>query len=255
MTGFEEQFYNYLLVLGLLIGAAVFLTLFFITAPYGRHTSARWGPTVNNTLGWVLMELPASVGFAFFFLLGARASVNAGWLFLLIWEVHYVHRSLIFPFRLKAKGKRMPVLIVLFAVIFNLWNTYLNGRYIGLHTAQYTVDWLTDPRFIMGLGLFVAGFTINIQSDNILLRLRKTSEGGYQIPKGGAYRWLSCPNYFGEILEWWGWALATWSLPGLCFALWTMANLVPRARANHRWYQETFPEYPPNRKAVFPCLF
>ena len=63
------------------------------------------------------------------------------------------------------------------------------------------------------------------------------------------------PNYLGEILEWTGWAVATWSLPGLMFALYTAANLVPRARANHKWYRETFRDYPPERKAVLPLLY
>ena len=42
---------------------------------------------------------------------------------------------------------------------------------------------------------------------------------------------------------------------GLAFAAWTMANLVPRARAHHRWYRERFPDYPARRKALVPGLF
>jgi len=34
--------------------------------------------------------------------------------------------------------------------------------------------------------------------------------------------------------------------------LWTIANLAPRALANHKWYKETFPEYPSQRKALIP---
>jgi 3-oxo-5-alpha-steroid 4-dehydrogenase 1 len=48
--------------------------------------------------------------------------------------------------------------------------------------------------------------------------------------------------------------MATWSLAGLSFALWTFANLVPRALSNHRWYKEQFPDYPKNRKAILPFL-
>jgi protein-S-isoprenylcysteine O-methyltransferase Ste14 len=66
---------------------------------------------------------------------------------------------------------------------------------------------------------------------------------------------VTCPNYLGEILEWLGFALATWSLAGLAFALYTAANLAPRAFANHRWCREQFPDYPKNRKALFPFLF
>jgi protein-S-isoprenylcysteine O-methyltransferase Ste14 len=68
------------------------------------------------------------------------------------------------------------------------------------------------------------------------------------------YRWVSCPNYFGEMLEWIGWAIATWSLAGSAFAIFTIANLLPRALANHRWYQTEFPDYPSDRRAVIPGL-
>jgi protein-S-isoprenylcysteine O-methyltransferase Ste14 len=66
---------------------------------------------------------------------------------------------------------------------------------------------------------------------------------------------VSSPNYLGEITIWLGWALATWSLPGLAFAFWTVANLLPRARANHTWYRQTFPDYPAERKALIPKVW
>ena len=54
---------------------------------------------------------------------------------------------------------------------------------------------------------------------------------------------------------WTGWAVATWTFAGAAFALFTAANLVPRARAHHRWYRETFPDYPPERAAILPGLW
>jgi len=65
--------------------------------------------------------------------------------------------------------------------------------------------------------------------------LRENGNSVYKIPEGGMFNLVSSPNYLGEILEWTGWAIATWSLAGLSFALWTFANLAPRALANHRW--------------------
>jgi hypothetical protein len=59
----------------------------------------------------------------------------------------------------------------------------------------------------------------------------------------------------GEILIWIGWAIATWSLAGLSFAAWTIANLLPRAKAHHEWYHKKFPEYPPERKALIPGIW
>jgi steroid 5-alpha reductase family enzyme len=89
----------------------------------------------------------------------------------------------------------------------------------------------------------------------VLRNLRAPGDLTYHIPNRGLYRWISCPNYFGEILEWLGWAIATWSLPGLAFAIWTIANLAPRAHAHHAWYHTRFPAYPSQRKALIPYIW
>jgi steroid 5-alpha reductase family enzyme len=85
--------------------------------------------------------------------------------------------------------------------------------------------------------------------------VRSTEDAEYRLPDEGLFRWISCPNYFGEIVEWTGWAVATWSLAGLSFALWTVANLAPRAWANHQWYLRHMPEYPRERKALVPGVW
>jgi len=139
--------------------------------------------------------------------------------------------------------------------IFNGVNGYLNGRYIFNLSPVYADSWLRDPRFIAGVLLLIFGFIINRQSDFTLHNLRKEGETGYRIANTGLYRWVSCPNYLGEIMIWTGWAIATWSLAGLSFALWTAANLVPRARAHHRWYRQNFSEYPPHRKTLVPGIW
>jgi len=77
----------------------------------------------------------------------------------------------------------------------------------------------------------------------------------YGVPRGGVFGLVSCANYFGEIVEWFGWAALTWSVAGLSFAVWTAANLIPRAYAHHRWYHHTFAHYPRRRKAIIPFLF
>jgi len=68
------------------------------------------------------------------------------------------------------------------------------------------------------------------------------------------YRWITCPNYLGEIIEWIGFALIAGTLESASFAVWTVANLVPRAIQHHRWYRATFDDYPERRKAVFPGM-
>jgi len=223
-------------------------------APYGRHTTSKWGATISNRWGWIIMESPALFVFAGFFLFGCLKHNIVTWLFFSLYLIHYINRTLVFPFRLRTKGKRMPLAIVFMAIFFNLINGFINGYYLGSLADHYTVEWLTDPRFIAGIIVFLSGMYINMSSDNILIHLRKPGETAYIIPDSGLFRLVSCPNHFGEIIEWSGFALMTWSSPGLAFAVWTVVNLLPRAMHHHRWYQSKFPDYPPERKAVLPYL-
>src|SRR5260221_167757 len=83
-----------------------------------------------------------------------------------------------------------------------------------------------------------------------LIALRKPGETGYRVPYGALHDLVANPNYLGEVIEWTGWAIATWSLAGASFALYTAANLVPRALANRDWLRERLPEYPRRRRAI-----
>jgi hypothetical protein len=248
-----QTFYNALLFSSFLLAIIVFITLFFFTAPYGRHIKKGWGPAVRNKVAWVVMEAASPLFFGLCFIIGNNHGI-VPLIFLGLWEAHYLHRAFIYPFSLRG-DRMMPVSIIGFGLIFNLMNAYLNGHYIFTLATQYTVHWLSDPRFIVGVALFVAGYLINRSADRILRNLRAPGETGYKIPQTGLYRWISCPNYFGEIVVWSGWAIATWSLPGLAFAVWTIANLAPRARSHHIWYQQTFPDYPIGRKALVPMVW
>lgn len=249
----ELLFYTLLLVSFGLSSLFIFIILFYITAPYGKHVKENWGPTINNKAGWFFMELPTIILYIFFFLIGQRTTEIVPTVFLLIWLTHYIHRALIFPFLLRGKSK-MPVLIMLFGLIFNLINSYLQSRWINTFAEPYPNSWLISPIFIIGLIIFFTGFIINIHSDYIIRNLREPGETEHKIPQGGMFRWVSSPNYLGEIIEWLGWAILTWSIPGLVFAVWTFSNLAPRAKANHDWYKEKFEDYPEERDALIPYL-
>ncbi len=236
------------------LGVVTFVALFFVTAPYGRHQRAGWGPSIPQRLAWVLMELPAVVVWAAIYFAGEHAWEPAPLALLGLWQLHYVQRTFVFPLRIAAQGKTTPLTVVLLADVFNVLNAYVNARWVS-HHGSYGAAWLTDPRFLAGASLFVLGFAINLWADGVLMRLRAPGDTGYKIPRGGLYEWVSCPNYFGEILEWTGWAIATWSLAGAAFAVYTFANLAPRAVAHHRWYQAKFADYPPSRRALVPLVW
>jgi steroid 5-alpha reductase family enzyme len=200
------------------------------------------------------MELPCVVLFAWVYFQGDDASQIVSLALFGLWELHYIQRTFIYTALMRSTATPMPVLIVMMGWIFNIINTILNALAITHLSLGYPDWWLLDPRFIGGITIFIVGFIINLQSDQILRNLRKPGETCYKIPYGGFFRWISSPNYFGEILEWCGWALINWSLASTAFALFTFSNLTPRAWAHHKWYHENFPDYPKNRKAVIPGI-
>jgi len=250
-----QKIYAMMLWFSFPLAICVFITLFFITAPYGRHQRRGWGPLLPAWLGWLLMELPPPLLFLIWFWLGDAPKTIPMVIFFLMWESHYIHRSFIYPFQRSDRKKAMPLLITLMGMIFNIGNGYINGGYLYSFSGGYLQSWLCTPQMIIGLSIFVSGFGVNRWADHTLQILRDNGKNEYKIPYGGLYRWISSPNYLGEIIEWTGWAIATWSLPGLAFALWTLANLAPRARAHHKWYHQYFPDYPSERKALLPGIW
>ena len=233
----------------------VFVLLFFSSAPYGRHYHGGWGPAVSARAGWFLMELPALVVIALCVVLGGRGISALSLLLLGLWEIHYLYRVCLFPLLMRDSGKQFPIAIIVFAGIFNTLNGYANGVSLVGSPPLEASGPLAELRFFVGLALFAAGFLTHVWADRDLRRLRRPGEIGYKIPRGGLFELVASPNYFGEITQWLGWALATWSLPGLAFAVFTAANLVPRAHAHRQWYIATFPEYPRERKRVIPFLY
>ena len=250
----EAVFFHWFLFGWTALAVVVFASLFFVNAPYGRHTRKGWGFGINSKWGWFIMEFPALAAPLFFFFFSERYQNTIAVLFLVMWEIHYVQRTLIYPAVKKKSPNVMPLLVMFFGLFFNTCNGYLNGRFLFSLSSPYPNHWLGNPKFILGVFLFVSGFIINIYSDSLLRNLRIKGDTGYKIAKGGLFKYVSSPNYFGEILEWVGWAVATWSLPGAAFALWTIANLAPRAVANHRWYLKTFSDYPKERRALVPFI-
>lgn len=229
------------------LAVIVFIALFFFKAGYGYLSSSNWGPKVNNRLAWVLMECPA-----FFFMLlytlkyaheGADTGNESIVLYVMagFFLVHYFQRSFIFPFLMRGKSE-MPVLIMLMGMTFNTLNSYIIGAWLYEYApaGTYTADWFVSPQFITGTLIFITGMLINLDSDHVIRHLRKPGDTRHYIPRKGLYRYVTSANYFGELTEWVGYAILTWSPAGLLFAIWTFANLAPRAKSLTEKYEQEF---------------
>ena len=220
--------------------------------PVGRLGRRGVGRHVNARLGWFVLELPALVTFPAIYLAGD----NQHWVgnvVLGLWLAHYGHRGLVWCWLVPKRDATVSLTMCTASIGFNLVNGALLGWFMG-HVADYPDGWLTDPRFVVGVGLFLAGAALNVWADYRLRHIRQRNTSQRVVPTGGPFNAVCCPNLAGEIIEWVGFALVTWSLPGLAFALWTIANLVPRALWRRNWYREHFDDFPQRRSALFPGL-
>jgi len=129
---------------------------------------------------------------------------------------------------------------------------YLNATWFTGFGTHLTNAWFTDPRFLIGLVVYYLGYFTILRSEYIVRHLRDEPGADYRVPQGGAFRWVSSPQYLGELTAWAGFSLMTWGLPGVMIFLISAGNLVPRALQTHKWYREKFPGYPPERKALIP---
>ena len=222
-------------------------------APYGRYHSEKalglkWGPKINAKVAWIIQESPSLV---VPLLNMPSASVNR--ILLSLFVLHYANRVVVYPLRIRG-GKPTPLGVALSAFLFCFTNGWMQATYFN--TATYPNDWLQRPTFLVGLFVFCAGATINVSSDSTLRSLRQRNDSSYAVPRGGLFDYVSCANYFGEILEWLGFAIAAgFAYTAIAFLLCTCCALVPRAITHHRWYRDKFKEaYPQSRKAIFPFL-
>lgn len=255
---FQPDFYYSVCITMLVLAVFVFVVLLRITAGYGSAYTPKWGPAVNNRWGWVIMEIPSFITMLILWLCSERSSHPALIVMAALFLIHYFQRTFIFPFRIRGKNK-MPLIIILMGFTFNTVNAYMIGGWVFWVSpaTAYPLSWLGSPLFILGLIIFMTGMIINQHSDNIIRHLRKPGDTRHYIPKGGMYKYVTSANYFGELTEWIGYAILTWSPGGLVFVVWTFANLAPRARSLHKRYIKEFGnEYSElNRKYLIPFIY
>ena len=242
----------------IIIAVIVFIALYFVTAGYGVFYNKKWGPAIPNKLGWIMMESPVFVVMILLCVFSERSSNIVCLIFLILFEIHYFQRSFVFPFLIRGKSK-MPLSVIVMGVIFNVLNAIMQGGWIFYVSPEnkYELSWLTTPQFIIGTLIFFAGMLINIHSDYVIRNLRKPGDTRHYLPKKGMFKYVTSANYFGEFVEWLGFAILTWSLSGAVFAVWTFANLTPRAAKIYDNYKKEFGDELDTRKVkrIIPFIY
>ena len=252
----KETFDIFLIVMAV-IAFFVLVALQFFEAGYGYLFDRRYGPPLPNKVGWVVMETPVFIMMTILWSQSARMWDAVPLALFLIFQSHYLQRSFIFPLLMRGKSK-MPLGIVLMGMLFNTLNALMQGGWIFyIAPDDYYTDWFSKPYFYIGTAIFVFGMVVNLHSDYIIRHLRKPGDTRHYIPRGGMFRYVSSANYFGELTEWVGFAVASWSWAGVVFAWWTFANLAPRAASLRKRYEKEFGDEfrSLKRKRIIPFIY
>lgn len=248
--------YHLILWIMAVMGLFVFIALYFVDAGYGKFRTNRWGYSIDNKIGWVLMEAPALVPIIVANVMFTPNRLQL--LFMGLYALHYVYRSFIFPSLLKGKS-RMPLAIIAMGAGFNTMNSSLlcasivlfpKDTYTDLcHYAQHWYFWV-------GIVLFFLGMYTHMKADHTIRNLRKPGDTNHYLPKGGMFDYVTSANYLGELLEWTGFAILLCNPAAWMFVWWTAANLVPRAHAINQKYRAEFGNgQVGNRKRVIPFVY
>ena len=264
MTWYTGDFaFDTLLTIGLVFALFVFISSRYGTAKYGGRFGGggKGGFKLGSKPGWILMELPGLLVFPIVFFMGSNSMETVPLFFLAIWMMHYCNRALITPLLMRTRPDAQSdfdISVIVLGWVSLALHGYLNARYISELGDHYQPEWFSDPRFIIGLSIYAFGFTLNIISDSILRNLRSkvpdVNEPRYKTPYGWGFKFVSCPQYLGEIISFIGIAIMTWNLGAVFVIAITIGNLVPRALYTHKWFKKNFEDYPTERKAIVPYV-
>ena len=260
-------------------------TRYVIVAPFGRHVPKQhhwWlGPKLQARMSWFLFECPNLIWSWYYSstwyqhkssIESEKYIVSTNDILMVLFTLHYVNRDIIYPLRMNPDSQKVPLLVTVSAAVITTWNGYLQCFYLAKIRQDFPLSLSPSVRNIqtwMGIGFFFLGMWINLHSDGVLRNLRRSKQDmksqeskhqnnhhAYYIPHSPWFTYISCPNFFGEIIEWLGFAMASqFSLPSVAFLVYTASNLIPRGIAHHQWYQKIFEDYPSERRwAVVPLI-
>merc|ERR1719228_2476935 len=100
--------------------------------------------------------------------------------------------------------------------------------------------------------IFLWAWHRQLQAHQTFAELKKTNPTKHSVPHGGLFSLVSCPHYTMEIMMYTVvmLILGPQHRTGLLLWAWVTVNQVITAVMSHRWYRETFTDYPRQRKAI-----
>ena len=166
-----------------------------------------------------------------------------------MWIIHYVKRILETIFIHEFGDMTMPV----FNLFKNCTYYYSFALAVGINVNFFDVY---NPPVIVAFGLI--GMIVSIISNGychwILKHLRPPGTQIWAMPKGFLFDYITCPNYFCEIMTWIFFNIMVGlNIAGIAFSCCGIWQMLQWANERHNKYKKMFPDYP-NRWVLFPFI-
>lgn len=271
---YSDLFNNYIAFFFLMFDIPIFVSLFFVRLYYGKFYRSNLEeincfqrllrkifPVISSRKAWIIQGSPG-VFVTLFYVWYAYSNITFKKLLVIFpFFIHYFHRSFIFPFCIYSFAD-IPLEITIMIFISCFFNAIMVNRSIFYFSNYDEEFWLL---YIFGMISFGIGAFINLFSDYSMVKQRSKDihglNGQYIIPRGFLFDYISCPNYFGEIIEWFSFIVISSSFSSFVCFITKISFLFPRAIQTNEWYKENFENEFNNdndlskRRAILPFLY
>ncbi len=103
------------------------------------------------------------------------------------------------------------------SLVYVFWLQAIVQWLVAIPVLAITARYITNPpgeAFVAGITLFIIGFALEAIADAQLMQFKASPENKGKLLKTGLFAWSRHPNYFGEILLWWGLSISAFSISG-----------------------------------------
>ncbi|KAJ7350968.1 hypothetical protein OS493_037502 [Desmophyllum pertusum] len=243
-----------------------FLGLFVCVANYFNEyrgifplSYSKFAPdgVINARFGWTMCYgIPATVYIVLWYLSGMPQS-TFHLVTLITYLGHFVKRVLEALF-LHKYSKKISILPATEIAMFYSLGSVVQHYWCNLYTQGPLADKLSSNHiaFTVGIMLYITGELINLYHHVILANLRPAgTSSGYVIPQAGLFPYIVCPHYFGELIAWYGMAVAGQHLCVYLAWLSMLCYLSGRSHQTQVWYQKKIENFPKDRRNLFPGIY
>ena len=168
--------------------------------------------------------------------------------------LHYFKRELETAFVHRFSSETMP-LSNIFKNSFHYFILFGFGTMFFYLAPWYKPpSWATDEIFYAATGLFCLFEFLNLMTHITLRNLRSPGSIERKIPYGWGFGMVSSANYLWETCAWLVFCVQAQLIGGYIFLVASIYQMTVWALKKHKRYRQEFPDYPRNRKAIFPCI-